>query len=82
MLIDFQVASPTKKTAKQIAESATKLGYRTSFEPNEDNSDWTTICATRMMLSHPAVLAIQQELDTLAKPFDGHADGWGTFGNA
>ncbi len=82
MLIDFAVAAPNKKAARQIAKAASKLGYNASCSADGDVSTWTTTCSTRMMLSHHAVLAMQAELDTLAKPLGGHSDGWGTFGNA
>lgn len=82
MLIDFAVAAPNERAARQIAEAASKLGYNASCMTDEGGSTWTTTCSTRMVLSHHAVLAMQAELDTLAEPFGGHSDGWGTFGNA
>jgi hypothetical protein len=34
-----------------------------------------------MLASYDGVIAIQAELAGLAKPFKGHPDGWGSFGN-
>ncbi len=82
MLIDFAVAAPNKKAARQIAKAATKLGYNASCTPDGDGPTWTTTCSTRMMLTHHAVLAMQEEVDRLAKLLGGYIDGWGTFGNA
>jgi hypothetical protein len=83
MYIDFQVAVPGRAAAKELAEVADKLGYRVKIYASPECSlPWTCECSTRMLASYHGVIAIQAELARLAEPFEGHPDGWGSFGNA
>ena len=73
-----------------ITQRADKLGYETSidFDDGEDAEDdeeitepWTCTCTKQMLLEYDGVMAAQAELDEIARPLGGYADGWGTFGN-
>jgi hypothetical protein len=82
MTIDFQVAVPDEAAANGLAEVVDKLGYRaTIYASQECSLPWTCECSTRMLATYDGVIAIQTELARLAKPFRGHPDGWGSFGN-
>ena len=82
MFINFQVAVPDENAAKGLADVAWKLGYRVEiYESPECSLPWTCECSTRTLVSYDGVIAIQEELARLAKPFGGHPDGWGSFGN-
>ncbi|MEQ9406400.1 MAG: ribonuclease E inhibitor RraB [Fuerstiella sp.] len=91
MEVDFHVAAATEEVAEQIAEAAEKAGYEVfvDFDDGEDEEDlaeevtepWTCTCRKTMLLQYDAVMAAQAELDAIAKPLGGYADGWGTFGN-
>jgi regulator of RNase E activity RraB len=81
MTVDFQIAVPDEAAATKIAKSAYELGYRCRIYDSQGASDWTCECSSRMLLTYEAVIAIQEELDRLARPFGGHIDGWGSFGN-
>ena len=86
MNIDFQIAAPNESAATAIAADAERLGYRISVsadeeQPSTSRGTWTVNCTTRTMATHEGVLAMQSELDALAKPHGGYSDGWGTFGN-
>lgn len=82
MTIDFQVAVPDEAAANELAEVAYKLGHRVKIYASPECSlPWTCECSTRMLASYDGVIAIQAELARLAKPFRGHPDGWGSFGN-
>jgi pyrroloquinoline quinone (PQQ) biosynthesis protein C len=35
-----------------------------------------------MLLDYSGLVAVQNELDEIARTEGGHIDGWGTFGNA
>ena len=71
--------------------AAEKLGYEAfvDFDDGEDDEDledeitepWTCTCRKTMLLQYEAVMAAQEELDRIARPMGGYADGWGTFGN-
>lgn len=92
MEVDFHVAAATEETAEQIADAAEKLGYETyvDFDDGSDDEDvdeevtepWTATCRKTMLLQYDAIMAAQAELDEIARPLGGYADGWGTFGNA
>jgi hypothetical protein len=82
LTINFQVAVPDEAAATGLASLIYKLGYRVRIYASPECSlPWTCECSTRMLASYDGVIAIQAELARLAKPFRGHSDGWGGFGN-
>ena len=92
MEVDFHVATATEEQAEQIADAAEKLGFEVfvDFDDGEDDEDvedeitepWTCTCRKTMLLQYDAIMAVQAQLDEIARPLGGYADGWGTFGNA
>ena len=80
MLVDFQVAAPSQQVADEIAKACFALGYRVSVSADV-GSTFTVTCATRLLVSYAAVVAIQDELARVVMPLGGKPDGWGTFGN-
>ena len=91
MEVQFHVAAATEEMAEKIAVAAEGLGYEVSieFDDGEDQEEdedisepWTCTCSKEMLLEYDAVVAAQAELDKIARPHGGYADGWGTFGNA
>jgi hypothetical protein len=81
MEIDFFVDVPSQEAGLQVVESATRSGYRTHLEYDEEDDAWTCYCTKLMVPTHEAVCGVQSELDELSRPVDGRADGWGTEGN-
>jgi len=83
MFVNFQVAVPDAASANALAAVARELGYRASVydDSSECSLPWTCECSTRMLATYESVIAIQNELAEIAKPFGGIPDGWGTFGN-
>lgn len=91
MDVDFHVAAATEEDADKIAEAADKLGYEPTvdFDDGSDDPDieeeitepWTCTCRKNMVLEYDAIMAAQAQLDEIARPIGGYADGWGTFGN-
>ena len=91
MDVEFLVAAETEDIAEKIAEAAEKLGYEVfvGFDDGEDDEDledeitepWTCICRKTMLLEYDGIMAAQAELDEIARPLGGYADGWGTSGN-
>jgi hypothetical protein len=82
MSLDFQIAVPNEVAANGLAEVVYNRGYRVKIYASPECSlPWTCECSTRMLASYEGVIAIQAELASLAKPFSGHPDGWGSFGN-
>lgn len=88
MYVNFHVATPSREAAELVGRAASRLGYRVSIYIEEaklnatpDQRPWTCECSTRMVLSYPAVVAIQRELAELSRLHGGIPNGWGTFGN-
>jgi hypothetical protein len=82
MFVDFQVALSNEVSANGLAAVAAALGYRVKvYDSPECKLPWTCECSTRMVASYDAVIAIQEELSEISKPFGGIPDGWGSFGN-
>ena len=90
MDLDFQVAVPDESSAISVAQEAQQLGYSIQIWHDDDERDldadherlcWTCECTKRLIPEYPAIIAIQVELDRIARPFGGYSDGWGSFGN-
>ena len=82
MDIDFAVAVPDEETGQAVARLTVARGYRSALSQDEETGEWTCSCSRFMVPSYEAVLAAQAELDELARPVGGYADGLGSFGNA
>jgi regulator of RNase E activity RraB len=81
MEIDFFAAVPNKVAGKQVEAEARKLGYSTAVEQDEDTGEWTCYCTKKLVPVLAAVEAIEREIDTIARRYGGHGDGFGSFGN-
>lgn len=92
MDVEFHVAAATEEHAETIADAAEKLGYETFVDYDDGSEDeeeleeevtepWTCTCRKKMLLEYNAIMSAQAELDAIARPLGGYADGWGTFGN-
>ena len=82
MEIDFFVAVSSEKTGNQVATEAKKLGFNVSVEKDDESGDWTCYCAKTLVPEYSEVVRIEKELDSLAKPYGGYADGFGSYGNS
>jgi Regulator of ribonuclease activity B len=82
MSIDFCVAVPDESAGNSVSEVATARGYVTEVVRDDDSSSWTCYCRKEMVPTYDAIIAAQDELDELSKPFGGYSDGWGTLGNS
>src|ERR1051325_1641432 len=79
MLIDYHVAVQDRISADQIALAALRLGYATKVVAEERPREFTVWCTRGMVPDYDSIIAAQRELDTLAAPFGGKTDGWGTY---
>lgn len=89
MDVDIQIAAPDEEVAIQIANSASALGYRTEVFFDDDLEDvgeapepWTCECSKVILVTYDRILAVQEELNHIAKPLACYVDGWSTYGNA
>lgn len=92
MEVDFHVALPTEDAANTVAAAVSELGYEAfvDYDDGEDDEDvteeeitepWTCTCRKEMALKYEDIMAVQAQLDEIARPLGGYSDGWGTFGN-
>lgn len=82
MEIDFFVAVPSKKAGDEVVLRAKTLGFRVSLEQDTESGDWTCYCIKTLIPEYAEVVKIEQQLSTIAKPFGGYSDGFGSYGNA
>jgi hypothetical protein len=81
MEIDFTIAVPDERAARNVAAAVVKRGYAADvFFDDEDNA-WTCTCTKTMLATYEGVVAAQRELADVCAPFGGTCDGWGSFGN-
>ena len=80
--IDFVVDVPSKAAGERIKTLASRLGYQTILEADEDEITWTCYCSRRMLLTYDALVAARSALDAVCRPHGGSVDGWGTSGHA
>lgn len=81
MLFDFFVSIAKKENAQKISEKVTKLGFSTKIIYSEEFDDWTCECSKVIIPDLDTVFRIEQELNHIAKEFDGFIDGFGSYGN-
>ncbi len=94
LLVEFAVAVPDEAAAQKTSEALEKAGYEAQIvydegEPDEDGEidpddeefgpSWTVYANVTMVPEYEKIVQIQAELDQLARPFGGHADGWGVM---
>jgi hypothetical protein len=80
--IDFFVAVPTERVGRNIATRTVELGFDTSVEQDEETGEWTCYCTKVLVPTYRNVVAIESQLQALARKLGGWADGFGSYGNA
>lgn len=81
MEIEFFVAVPTQEAGNRFAPIVEAKGYKVSVEKNEETNDWTCYCSRTLIREYSAIVKIEKTLTELAEPFNGYADGFGSYGN-
>ena len=82
MEMDFFVAIPSENDGEKVALIVRSLGFTVSVEQDDETLRWTCYCTKSLIPEYSEVAAIEQQLDSIAKPFGGYADGFGSYGNA
>lgn len=80
--MDFFLAVPSEAMGREVALRVHPLGFETSVEEDAESSTWTCYATKTIVPVYSTVVAIEQQLDAIARECGGHADGFGTFGNA
>lgn len=79
MVVDFTVVVRSEASAANVAHAVAQAGYQSKV--GGDAAEWLCTCSCSMILTCASVVAAQAQLNSLAAPFGGVTDGWGTFGN-
>lgn len=94
LLIEFAVAVPDEPAAEAVSEALIAAEYDAAAEydegePDEDGNidpddeefgpSWTVYVNVEMVPDHQRIVDIQKDLDRIAGPLGGHADGWGVM---
>jgi Regulator of ribonuclease activity B len=82
MLIDFQIDCPDVESAKAIASRVPPEEFSTKIYTDSEDGSVTCECSRQMLLAYAEMIRIQQQLTTIARPFGGFCEAWGTFGNS
>ena len=56
MDIDFFVEVPSQEAGELVAEPASRSGYRTNVDHDDEDDAWTCYCTKRMVPTYEAVL--------------------------
>ena len=82
MQVDFFVAVPSEPVGREMARRVSPLGFEVSVEQDSITGAWTCYCTKTIVPAYSVVVDIEQRLDSIARELGGHADGFGSFGNA
>jgi hypothetical protein len=82
MEMDFFVAVPSESSGHAVAAEARNHGFSASVEQDRETVDWTCYCTKAIVPSYAEVVRIEKLLGEIARPHRGHADGFGSYGNA
>lgn len=76
--LDFEFVFSNEKSAREFSEALGDSFETTCHGPEEEGDDeWEVQCARRMVPTHEAITAVEQELEEKAAKLGGEADGWG-----
>jgi Regulator of ribonuclease activity B len=82
MEIDFFVAIPSKEKGDLIALKVRELGFDASVEQDDETLEWTCYCTKTLIPRYSEIIEIEQQLNSMSKPYGGYSDGFGSYGNA
>jgi Regulator of ribonuclease activity B len=82
MDIDFTVDVPDRKSGEEFAKVIAQEGFATDVDQDAESLRWTCYCTRTMVPEYDAIIAIQEMIDRLGRPYGARSDGWGSFGNA
>jgi hypothetical protein len=77
--VDFFFIFPNEKPAEQFCAAAREQGWRVALCWFEEKHAWDATCTMHMKPTHTHVTQCEHSLSTMAQPFGGSPDGWGTM---
>jgi hypothetical protein len=81
MVLDFFLVLPDEAVAHVAELRTAPMGF-VSRVLQDDEGQWLCVCSVELVPELARVIAVEKLLDRLAHELGGHADGFGSFGNA
>lgn len=78
MTMEFFVLLPSEAAATEIAKTCSSRGFATKVKHTPTVGGFTCYCEKTIIPSYENVRAIELELDSIARPFGGKSDGFGS----
>jgi hypothetical protein len=79
--VDFFISISSKEQGDNLLPMLKTHGLTGTLEQDEESGEWICFCTKNIMLDYDEIVATQEFLDELCKPYDLYSDGWGTFGD-
>jgi len=80
--VDFAHVFPDRSRANAFAQKAKQDGFEISVEEVEREEDpWDVTVSRALTPTCENITSIEEHLDTVARSYQGRADGWGFFTN-
>lgn len=76
--IEYYVYFKTKSSAVKARARIRKKGFHVELLTDSSAKRWVCLSIREMLPRYQAIQTVKTKLNTLAKPFGGHCDGWGT----
>jgi hypothetical protein len=76
--IEYYVYFKTKTSATKARALIRKKGFHVELLTDSSAKRWICLSIREMLPRYEAIQTIKKKLNSLAKPFSGHCDGWGT----
>jgi hypothetical protein len=79
--INFSVIFPTEKAAQRFCGAIAQYEVKLAYQESDAGKDrpWDVTVTRDMVPGHAEIIAMEEWLDTHARPLDGENDGWGCF---
>lgn len=76
--IEYYVYFQTKTGARKARARIRQKGFHVELLSDSSGKRWICLSILEMLPRYKEILTVKKKLNTLAKPFGGHCDGWGT----
>jgi regulator of RNase E activity RraB len=76
--VEFYVYFKTKTSALKARSLIRKKDFHVELLTDSSGKRWICLSIREMIPRYPAIQTMKKKLSSLAKPFGGHCDGWGT----
>jgi regulator of RNase E activity RraB len=76
--VEFYVYLPTRVLANKMARKIQKEGFEVHVISDPSGARWLCLPIKNIIPNAKTLTSIQKHFNTMAQPFGGKCDGWGT----